>query len=183
MSLEEEYEQETGKKALRNGSETKVFQKWKNKKIFKMVIDTREQEPYDYENSVVKCLKTGDYSTLGYEDEMAVERKSLSDFVNSITKGRERFEREILRAKKDLKFFAIVVETDLERVWSEPLYSKINRRSITNAILFWIVKYNVPILFVTNRIRGKYAVRELCEAYVNYKTNDKYKELFEQIYG
>ena len=147
-------------------------------KDLRMVIDTREQLPYQFKNAVVKTLKLGDYAPLGYENEIAIERKSLADWASSITKGRARLEREILRAKKELKFFAIIIETDLDKIWKAPLYSQINRKALVNVIPRWMVKYNIPILFGSNRVKSKYLVRELCEAYADYKTSDKYREVF-----
>jgi ERCC4-type nuclease len=53
-------------------------------------------------------LETGDIAQAG-NPMVALERKTVSDFLGSITAGRERFENELRRARH-LDFFAIIVE-------------------------------------------------------------------------
>ena len=47
----------------------------------------------------VNALRTGDYSLEGYQDQIAIERKSIDDLVVCLGKERDRFE-----------YFAVVVE-------------------------------------------------------------------------
>ena len=65
-----------------------------------ITIDTREQTPWHFppESAVttIGTLKTGDYAITG-DDGFAIERKSLDDFVGTISTGWERFERELMR--------------------------------------------------------------------------------------
>ena len=44
-----------------------------------IIIDSREQIPYEFEGSQVGTLKSGDYSLDGFQDRVAVERKSKAD--------------------------------------------------------------------------------------------------------
>ena len=37
-----------------------------------------------------------------------------------------------------------------------------------NTALKWTVKYNIPIVFVSNRTNGAYAVEAYCEAFWKY---------------
>jgi ERCC4-type nuclease len=69
---------------------------------FTLVVDTREQTPLFLTSKpwiIYKKLDQGDYSVLGFEDRIAIERKSISDLLSVIGKNRERFEREIARLK------------------------------------------------------------------------------------
>ena len=53
-----------------------------------IVIDSREQKPFRFSpgiETVTAALKAADYSLLGLEDDVAIERKSLSDLLGSIT--------------------------------------------------------------------------------------------------
>jgi len=149
------------------------------------VIDTREQKPYSFSNceTITGTLATGDYSIKGYEHEFSIERKSLSDWASSITQGRERLEREIIRAKKNLKFFAFVIETDLRGIWRTKLYSQVSRTALANTAIHWSVKYNIPIIFVSNRTQGARKIMELSKAWIKYQTNQKYKDIKELVYG
>ncbi|HVY62329.1 MAG TPA: hypothetical protein VHF22_11785, partial [Planctomycetota bacterium] len=84
---------------------------------FTVVIDTREQAPLSFGSwpTVVAGMKTGDYSIQGFEDQIAIERKSLSDLFGCIGRDRDRFERELLRLWA-LDYAAIVIEATLADV-------------------------------------------------------------------
>lgn len=98
---------------------------------YTVVIDTRERTPYQfsknfmrdrslfYIQAITKSLPTGDYSIVGHESEIAVERKSLADFLGTAGQGRRRFERELGRLAK-MKFAAVVIEAE----WSQILYTR-----------------------------------------------------------
>jgi hypothetical protein len=79
-----------------------------------IIIDTREQNPWAFDmtlaNVRIGTLKTGDYALDG-DAGFAVERKSLDDFLGTISTGWERFQREIYRAKEAMfPAFPIIVE-------------------------------------------------------------------------
>lgn len=66
------------------------------------IVDTREQLPYTFDgfknliaDTKNPALKTGDYSVTGFEDCIALERKTLADIVGSLMNGRERFLKEM----------------------------------------------------------------------------------------
>src|SRR3989339_543326 len=112
----------------------------------------------------LKGLKVGDYSILGYEEEFALERKTLNDFINCITFDRERFSKELEKARK-LKYFAIIIETSYYDIKNHNYRSKTNPKSVLNTIFAWSVKYNYPIFFVESREGGALAVIKLSEFY------------------
>ncbi len=60
---------------------------WMNNGMtFRIVVDTREKEEYAFPCAVLhRKLDAGDYSVQGHEDRVAVERKSLADFVHTLT--------------------------------------------------------------------------------------------------
>ncbi len=125
-----------------------------------VVIDTREQLPYRFPNAVTRTLKTGDYSLLGFEDRIAIERKSKSDAYRSLGKGRERFLREIQRLSK-LDYAAIVIESDLSGFLQQPLFSHLSPNSAIGSLLSWSVRYHVHVFFAGDRRHGKNLTREL----------------------
>lgn len=53
----------------------------------RILIDTREQLPYQFENSEVGTIPVGDYSICGLENHVAVERKELNDLNVSYLRG------------------------------------------------------------------------------------------------
>lgn len=50
-----------------------------------------------------------DYSLLGFENVLRVERKEVNDYLGSITKGRDRFERQ-LKFMRQFPYRAVIVE-------------------------------------------------------------------------
>ena len=77
-----------------------------------VTIDTREQTPWTFPAWVRVCrgtLPTGDYALAG--DAWAVERKTLDDFLGTVSTGWERFLREIERMN-GWRAKAIIVEAD-----------------------------------------------------------------------
>jgi DNA excision repair protein ERCC-4 len=119
-----------------------------------VVVDTREQEPYAFDPTFVttvrRALPAGDYSLEGYEASVAAERKSLEDFVASVIRRRERFERE-LRALAEYDLGCIVVEAGLGDVAAQRYRSGVRPHAVLGAALSIIVDHGVPVFFCGDR--------------------------------
>jgi len=79
----------------------------------RILIDTREQAPFTFQGYDVDpepaTLPVGDYSLPGFEDRVAIERKSLEDLISCLMgSNRDRFERELYRGRH-YDLFAVVV--------------------------------------------------------------------------
>lgn len=133
-----------------------------------IVIDTREQAPYCFRDSVRKGLATGDYSLLGCESEVAIERKSVDDAYSSVGQGRERFEREWQRLSK-LRYGAVVVESSLSGFLVPPTRSGMRPRAVIQTYLGWSVKYRVPVFFTCTRRHSAATVQSLLTHFWRYK--------------
>lgn len=115
---------------------------------FCICIDTREKLSLAFEGvpTTYRALRTGDYSVLGLEEKIAVERKTLSDLVHSLTFERERFDRELERLRKlDVGF--VVVEGDFDAVVTGAYRSRATPQSLVGSIASWTSK-GVPFVFV-----------------------------------
>ncbi len=83
---------------------------------FRIIIDTREQEGWDFDCPTIRRkLDAGDYSVDGLESAVAVERKSLKDFVSTVIHDFARFAAE-LEKLSSLEAACVVVEADLDDV-------------------------------------------------------------------
>ncbi len=139
------------------------------------IIDDRERKPYiEYfdnlrHNYAIKRLPVGDYSIAGYPG-FVIERKELNDFVQSISRDRERFERELLKAK-DIEYFAVVLEFTLYDIQNHRYHSEMSPHSVVSTIFSWNIKYNLPFLFVESRTGGALAVIEMAKAYLKYRSD------------
>lgn len=123
-----------------------------------IVIDTREKKNYNFygHEVVFRKLDTGDYSIQGYEDLFAVERKSLPDYLQSISHERERFEREIQRGT-DMAFFEVVIEASEEEVRNGEYYANVPPLSAINTAKAWSRsdRYNIPFTWAGGRREAK----------------------------
>ena len=112
----------------------------------RIICDSREKTCLDfskYDATVIPgTLHVGDYAPAGLGHLCAVERKSLPDLVASLTRDRERFERELQRAR-GLTAFAVVIEGTLEQVRLHHYRSKALPHSILQSMTALTVKYAV----------------------------------------
>lgn len=80
---------------------------------FLIYMDTREQRPLLFDHKIENMkLSCGDYTcSQSLYSDVYIERKSLADLAGTLSAGKERFQREIERAK-DLGFYLVVVVED-----------------------------------------------------------------------
>jgi DNA excision repair protein ERCC-4 len=118
-----------------------------------LVQDSREQAGYGplFDSPyVVEGLPTGDYSVAGLQDRIAIERKSISDLVSSLTHGRERFERELARARP-YHYFAVVIEGSAGTILrGEYDRSLANPKAVWESVCAFSVRY-CPFVFLGDR--------------------------------
>jgi len=131
-----------------------------------IVTDTREQNAYEFRHPTVRgTLETGDYSIRGFEDRVAIERKSLDDLVGCLKDSqRERFERE-LRRSRAMDFFGVVLEASLSDLAGGAYRSGMLPASVVQSILALSVRYRVPIYFAENRTWGQRVTESLLEKF------------------
>ena len=129
-----------------------------------ILIDTREQTPLKFwPGDIVEraTLATGDYSLKGLESFISIERKSIGDLFGTVGAGRERFEREIVRASK-LWYFGIVIEATLDQVLLGAPHSQMNPRSVVPSLHCWELRYPcVHVHYAGSRTNAAALVRKL----------------------
>lgn len=139
--------------------EEEVIDEKKKRCPFEVIVDTREQAPFHFLSidpwSIIPLwhtgLETGDYSITGFQNRITIERKSISDFLGSITAGRERFEREFERMSK-MEFAAVVVEGEYAEVLEYASEStKVLPKSIVGTVDAWRIRYGVHFIFCMSR--------------------------------
>lgn len=138
-----------------------------------VVIDTREQLPFDFTPMKWELggLPTGDYSILGLEHKIALERKSFSDLLGCMGGGRERFDKEIQRLQS-YEVRAIICEGSFDDIDSGNHRSQMHPNAIYGAILGWQAK-GIPIIMAGSRERAQNMARQ----FLWIASNRFYKEL------
>jgi len=122
-----------------------------NKDPFTVIIDTREQTPWEFgfHTTSKKKLDTGDYSIEGYESIFTIERKrSVSEIANNITENRFK---DVLNRMGQIPHSFMIMEFSLDEVYSFPVGSDIPKK-----------------MWDKLRISGNYIMKYLIEAQLNH---------------
>lgn len=126
------------------------------------IVDTREQTPLDLSPLRVErgTLSTGDYSIVGLEDEVSIERKSLGDLLACVGRERERFERELDRLRA-YRVRCLVVESSWQEIEQGDWRSKLKPSQVSSSLLRWL-ETGIPIALVGDHARaGRFVSRLL----------------------
>lgn len=142
----------------------------------RILTDTREQSPYAferYEGTTITpaTLQVGDYAPAGLERLCAVERKSLPDLIASLSQGRERFEKEMVRGQA-LQRFWLVVEANVMDVRNHGYRSKMQPHAVFQSLAAWEVRYGVRVVWAGSREGGEYLTHSLLTKFVKQLGDD-----------
>jgi ERCC4-type nuclease len=114
-----------------------------------LLIDTREPWPHPWAANLPEgwsveraTMETGDVC-LACNPEIVIERKTLPDFLSCVGTNRERFERELRRARH-LQCFAVIVEADFPEAIRQR--GGISWQSLVGTVAAWSRRY-CPIVF------------------------------------
>ena len=140
----------------------------KTKKVpkqFTVLVDDREKHPWNLPyRTEKKRLSTGDYTIEGFENIIAIEKKSgLIELLNDLANGyRPTFER-FLKRLSEYPVKCIVVEDTLsnlsiDRALEHIKYKSKGRARLTaKTIYYWVseisCKYGIPIVFVCKKTK------------------------------
>lgn len=117
-----------------------------------IVIDTREQTPWRFDgHDQVRCkLGEGDYSLEGLEHIVVIERKTIADFVQTVTRGRERFLRELERLRDNVRRSYVFIEADLDDIIERKYPGVVVPAVPIGAMLAFSFRYGVHFQFCKN---------------------------------
>ena len=144
-------------------------------------VDTREQNwlkfniPFE-----IKTLPYGDYTCSNDNCSCFIERKSLSDFISTLSVGNlERFKNEITRAKKDNAYLIVIVEEKLSNALSFQYLPHISKKiKATPEFIFHNVRQllqefdNLQFVFVDGREEMKRTIESILASKCFYKKVD-----------
>ena len=113
-----------------------------------LITDSREQRPLVFLHfpSVTACLSEGDYSVQGFEKQFTIERKSISDLVQSVTAERERFEKELIRMRP-YDFRRLLIVGTLAQIEAHDYRSQANPKAVIASVFAFEVRYALPVCF------------------------------------
>ena len=118
---------------------------------FTVIIDTREQTPWEFgfHTTSRRKLDTGDYSIEGFETIFTIERKrSVSEIANNITE--KRF-KDVLERMNKIPHSFMLMEFSIDEIYDFPVGSDVPKK-----------------LWDKLRISGNYIMKYLIETQLNY---------------
>lgn len=148
---------------------------------YTVIKDSREQDGHIFERfegrftscngMLVKKLETGDYSLVGLEDKLCIERKGrVSELAINLGKDKHRFLAEIERMKS-FPFKFLILEFSLEDVNNFPEGSEIPEEKWKSVVVTgkYIVKmlvefqmyYGIHVLFCGNKRNSKLMINSV----------------------
>lgn len=137
------------------------------------LVDTREQTPLTLPGLRTEraTLPTGDYSLLGLEHVIAIERKSLPDLLGCVGRERDRFEREIQRLLA-FPVRSLVVEADWRDIEAGDWRSKLNPKQVGASLVSWHVQ-GLPVVMAGTPKRAG----QLVASMLHRTAQHRYREL------
>jgi len=160
-----------------------ISHQFKNKLTIKdtIYVDTREQNwlkfniPFE-----IKTLPYGDYTCSNDNCNCYIERKSLSDFISTLSTGNiDRFNKEILKTKKDGAYLIVIIEEKLSNALSFQYLPHISKKiKATPEFIFHNVRNlvqeydNLQFLFVDGREEMKRVIESIFTSKCFYKKID-----------
>jgi len=144
-------------------------------------VDTREQSWLKFDIPFeIKTLPFGDYSCSNDNCDCYIERKSLSDFISTLSIGNlDRFKNEISKAKKNNAYLIVVVEEKLSNALSFQYLPHISKKiKATPEYIFHNVRQliqdydNLQFLFVDGKNEMKRVIESIFSSKCFYKKID-----------
>lgn len=143
--------------------------------LLHIVIDDREKQPWDFGGYAEVSrghLPTGDYALEG-DLGFAVERKSLDDYVGTISSGWTKFKAEMDRMKKtDFPTRLVIVEAD----WSDVIGGAYNHPEVQPPFILKrtaeLIYSGVCVCFASNPLQAS----GLCWRTLYERWKDVYRE-------
>lgn len=144
-----------------------------------IIRDSREQLGWSFNGEgdsfdvVRAALPAGDYSLAGYENRIAIERKSLEDFCGTVIRCRGRFEDE-LEKLRNYEFAAVIVEASLEDVEQHRYRMAVHPNALLGSAVAIHMDYGVPVLFAGGREQARnYTHRLLARFFERAKRRER----------
>ena len=123
-----------------------------------VVIDTREQAPFTFAatsnwigGTVRRKLDVGDYSVVGMEHFLRLERKSLADLITTLMQWRKRFFKECESLAK-FRHAALLIEASYEDVksfYNEDLCTSAHPNAVSGSLDAVEARFGIPVIYTS----------------------------------
>lgn len=111
-------------------------------------------------------LYVGDYSLVGHEREIIIERKSKPDLYGSLGKNKRENMEERMNLMTFSRYSAMVIEAEfLDCLNNPPPFSKLHPRSVAGTIYAWRQRYKVDWWFAPSAAAAEIITFRLLERF------------------
>jgi ERCC4-type nuclease len=154
--------------------------------MISVIADTREKKCFNLEfygfNVIHRALKSGDYSVLGMEDFISIDRKaSIEELVSNLFYDYKRFKKELIRASIIPQFYLVL---EFNQSWVDIFpngtnipkkrhpYLRANTKLIYHKLDLIYKNYGVKTIFCENREEAEQKTVELLNLAINNESFD-----------
>ncbi len=123
-----------------------------------VIIDTREKAPFVFtglDNWIGgikrQKLDVGDYTVLGMEPLLRLERKSLTDLITTLMQWRKRFFKEC-EALANFRYRALLVEAtyeDVKSVYDDDLSTRAHPNAVAGSLDAVEARFGIPVIYTS----------------------------------
>lgn len=123
-----------------------------------VVIDTREKEPFEFkglrnwiERTTRRKLDVGDYSIVGMERVLRLERKSLTDLITTLMQYRNRFFKECEGLAR-FRHSALLVEAtyeDVKSFYDAELCTQAHPNAVSGTLDALEARFGIPVIYTS----------------------------------
>lgn len=113
---------------------------------YTVIVDSDEKTPWVFPDvpNIRQKLPTGDYSIVGLESVVTIERKSLKDFVNTVIHNDARFTAELQRMQT-FEHVIIVVESSPDAVMRRAYGTGTHPHSVLGKMLEIVMGWGIDV--------------------------------------
>jgi ERCC4-type nuclease len=121
-----------------------------------VVVDTREQAPFDFNwtrnwigGTITRTLDVGDYSVVGMERLLRLERKSLTDLITTLMQGRTRFFKECETLAR-FRHSALLIEAtyeDVKSFYKDKLCTAAHPNAVSGSLDALEALFGIPVIY------------------------------------
>lgn len=119
-----------------------------------LIVDTREQLPWAFDTELFDVqrgtLATGDVSVKGFENLIAIERKSLGDAVNTVIGQWQRFLKEIYRLAA-MDHPAVFIEASIADILDRKYESDAEPLAVLGRLNSITIDHKIPVYYCGSR--------------------------------
>lgn len=153
----------------REDEDKPIIQYFKKKKI---PFKRKKLDFGDYSFGISKnpiFEELGIKTDVSFENQIAIECKmSLDEISNNLTKERERFNNEFMRAKfKNCEMHLLIENATLDDIYNRSYNSQFNEKSFINSLISFQLRYDLKIHFIRSDLSG-YHILQIFKIYLKH---------------